>query len=144
MKKYRLLLFFFALPAVLTAQQLVRGTVTSADDHSAMPGVSVIVKGTSVGTVTDPDGRFEINVPSANDSLVFSMIGMESKTIAILNKENLEVTLETKSNKLNEVVVTALGIRRERKALGYSVQEISGSDLQTAKDPSFVNQLSGK
>ncbi|MCX6290368.1 MAG: SusC/RagA family TonB-linked outer membrane protein [Bacteroidetes bacterium] len=137
-------LFIFSCLSLFAQERNITGMVTSADDHSPVPGVSVVVKGTTNGTVTDLNGRFEIKIFSAADSLVFSSVGMESQTISTGIKNTFDISLKVKSHKLEEVVVTALGIKREKKALGYSVQEVSGTELQTAKDPSFVNQLAGK
>ena len=144
-KNYFLIVWFTLFCFAASAQEkTISGTVNSAEDNLPVPGVSVFVKGTTNGSSTDLDGHYKITVPNSADSLVFSSVGMETQTLAIGNKTSIPVSLHAKANKLDEVVVTALGIKRDKKALGYSVQEVSGTDLQTAKDPSFVNQLSGR
>ncbi len=143
--RYLLLLLFFHLVLNLNAQQItISGTVRSAEDQSALPGVSIVVKGSTVGTITDMDGKFSITSASAYDSLQFSYIGMLTQVIAINNQSSINVELKADRQNIKEVVVTALGIKREKKALGYAVQEIKGMEMQTARDASFINQLSGK
>ncbi|MBL0097105.1 MAG: TonB-dependent receptor plug domain-containing protein [Bacteroidetes bacterium] len=143
--RYLLLLLFFHLVLNLNAQQItISGTVRSAEDQSVLPGVSIVVKGSTVGTITDMDGKFSITSASAYDSLQFSYIGMLTQVIAINNQSSMNVELKADRQNIKEVVVTALGIKREKKALGYAVQEIKGMEMQTARDASFINQLSGK
>ncbi len=124
------------------AQQTVTGTVTG-DDGLGMPGVSVLVKGTTIGTVTNVDGLFSIRA-AANATLVFSFIGYTSQEIPVDGRSTINVTMQTSTLAVDEVVVTALGIRRERKALGYSVQDVRGDDLIMAKETNVINSLSGK
>jgi len=123
------------------AQTRVSGTVVSGDDGQPVIGASVLVKGTNIGTITDSEGKYALSLPAQAKILVFSYVGM-----TIVEKEaktGLKVTLQTDSRQINEVVVTALGIKREKKALGYSVQELN-SDLNNAKESNFVNAISGK
>ncbi|MBC8987707.1 SusC/RagA family TonB-linked outer membrane protein [Pedobacter sp. N36a] len=124
------------------AQQKVTGTVTEKSG-SPIPGVSVTEKGSKNGTSTNADGKFSITVkPGA--TLVFSSIGLSSKEVNVGNSANHNVVLQDDENKLNEVVVTALGIKREKKSLGYAMQEIKGESLVEAREPNLVNALSGK
>jgi len=136
-----LLLIFNYCPA---QERLVNGIVRSADDGSTLPGANVIVLGSSLGTVTDLNGKFTLTVPISFDTLLFSYLGMEPQKIALLDKSFFEINLNSDKKNIKEVVITALGMEREKKALGYAVQEIKGIELQTAKDASFINQLSGK
>ncbi len=92
----------------------VTGTVVSADDGEPLPGVSVAVKGTSVGTITGGNGSYEINVPQSADILVFSFVGLLTQEIPVGNKTSLNVTMEQDLMELDEVVVTALGMSREK------------------------------
>lgn len=122
----------------------ISGTVYSADDGKTLPGATIFVEETKTGTTTDVFGKYSLTVPSANSRLVFSFVGFQSQTINVNGKNVIDVQLAPAATDLNELVVTALGVKREKKALGYAVQEVNGSDLQTVKDASFVNQLSGK
>lgn len=145
LKHYLLLLLFFHSLLNLNAQQItITGTVHSIDDGLALPGVSIVLKGSALGTVTDLDGKYSINVLSGKDSLQFSYLGMITQVIAINNQLVINVKMSSDQKNMKEVVVTALGIKREKKALGYAVQEIKGMEMQTARDASFINQLSGK
>jgi len=106
------------------AQQTITGTVTSVEDGTTLPGVNVIVKGTSQGTVTDIDGNYRINVPADAEILSFSFIGLEAKDVEINGRTTIDVELASDTRQLSEVVVTAIGIEREKKALGYAVSEV--------------------
>jgi len=114
-------------------------------DASGQPliGVSVSVKGTSTGVQTDVNGKFAITV-NTGDVLVFSYIGYLKKEITIVTPAELTVELDENSKELSEVVVTALGIKKERKSLGYSVSEVKGSELTTARQTNFASELEGK
>lgn len=143
--RYLLLFFFFHLSLNLNAQQItVSGTVSSSEDRMPLPGVSIVVKGSTIGTITDMDGNYSIPVSSPTDSLQFSYIGMLTTVLAVNNRSQINVELKVDKKDMKEVVVTALGIKREKKALGYAVQEIKGMEMQTARDASFINQLTGK
>ena len=145
LKRYLLLLLFFNSLLNLNAQQItVSGRVVAVDDGTALPGVSIVVNGSTLGTITDLDGKYSISVSSGKDSLQFSYLGMITQLITINNQVVINVKMVADQKNMNEVVVTALGIKREKKALGYSVQEIKGMEMQTARDASFINQLSGK
>ncbi len=109
-----------------------------------MPGVSVVVKGTTVGTVTNVDGVFALSIPSDAKVLQFSFVGMKTQDVEIGGNTSFSVEMEEESIGVDEVVVTALGITRDKKGLGYAVQEIDGDDLNEARETNFVNSLSGK
>lgn len=146
MKKIALLLAFFAIGLqVLMAQtKEISGRVTSADDGSLIPGVSVSVKGTTLGTITDMDGVFRMKVPQDAKTLVFSFVGMTTQEVAIGAQTNINVKLTSENIAVDEVVVTALGISREKKSLGYSVQQVGGEDVNKSKGNNFVTSLSGR
>ncbi|AXY77282.1 SusC/RagA family TonB-linked outer membrane protein [Paraflavitalea soli] len=131
-----------ALPLLSLAQKPVSGKVTSIKDQAPVPSVSVVVKGTTVGTSTNADGGFSINA-KAGDVLVFSGVGVLPKEVAV-SGDNMQVALELDARALNEVVVTALGIKKEKKKLGYAVQEVKGEDLVKAREPNPINSLVGK
>ncbi len=125
-------------------QTRVSGRVTDASDNLPLPGVSVKVKGILVGTTTDLDGRYSIVVPDGSNILVFTYIGFTTQEIVVDNKTTIDVTLKTSSSVLNEVVVTALGIKREAKSLSYSTQSVSTKELTEARELNVVNSLQGK
>ncbi len=137
-----LLFALMLLPMMAFAANLkVKGTVT---DNSGEPliGVSVIVKGTQFGTQTNIDGEFSINA-AEGDVLSFSYIGYQPQEIKVTGS-TLDVVMVEDSKTLDEVVVTALGIKREQKSLSYNVQQVKGDVLTTNKDANFVNSLAGK
>lgn len=121
----------------------VRGIVTTEEDGEPVIGASVIVKGTSLGTVTDVNGRFELSgLPPSATRLLISYISLMAKEVAIAPQ--VSVTLKSDTHLLDEVVVTALGISREKKALGYTAQEVKQDALVQGKDNNLLNSLSGK
>ena len=120
----------------------VTGKVTGSDNQ-ALPGVNVLVSGTSLGTATDAAGNYSINVP-ANASLVFSYISFVSQTVPVNNGSIINVQLVEDSQAINEVIVTALGIRREAKTLGYATATINAEQITTNRTPNFVSGLQGK
>ncbi len=146
MKKVALFFLYLLFVVSLSKGQTneITGTVTSSNEGLGIPGVSVLVKGTTLGTITDIDGKYKLQVPSTAQILVFSFVGMEKLEIEINGQTIINATLQPNNISVDEVVVTALGISREKKALGYAVQEISGDDISKAKDPNIVNSLSGK
>ena len=109
-----------------------------------LPGVNIVVKDSQKGTTTNANGEFLISVESESDVLVFSFIGYKTQQVIVGNKKDVSVTLEEDTNVLNEVVVTALGISREKKTLGYSTQQIKGDVINETPASNFVNNLSGK
>ena len=122
----------------------ISGTVTGDGSGEPLPGVNVIVKGTTQGTVTDIEGNYRLNAPEDAETLTFSFIGMTSKEVAIDNQSDISITMAEDSKQLSEVVVTALNIPREKRSLGYSVQQIDGEELSNIKNNNVVNSLSGK
>jgi TonB-linked SusC/RagA family outer membrane protein len=135
---------FMVTFSVTWAQRTVTGTVTGADDGTPVPGVNVIVKGTAAGTVTDIDGMYQISVPADGGILVFSFIGLATEEVEIGNQSTINMVMSADIKQLTEVVVTALGVSREKKALGYAVSEVEGSDLSEARETNIVNSLNGK
>ena len=117
----------------------VKGNIS--DVSGPLIGVSVIVVGTTNGTITDMDGNFTLEC-NAGDELEISYIGYN--TIRVKAQSNMQITLEESSTELEEVVVTALGIKRDRKALGYGLSEVKGEELTKAKEPNVINSLAGK
>jgi TonB-linked SusC/RagA family outer membrane protein len=137
-------IFLLFIAQKLSAQNAtVTGTVKSADGET-LPGVSILIKETKQTTISDGKGAFSINAPDKG-TLVFSYIGFKSQEIQINKGAGpISVTLQASDNALDEVVVTALGISRQKKSLGYAVQELKGQDLAEAKESNLVNALAGK
>lgn len=112
-------------------------------DGEALIGASVAVKGAAVGTRTDTDGKYTVKVPAGSTTLVFSYTGYATQEIELGATDVVDVVMKSNTD-LEEVVVTALGISREQKSLGYAVQQISGDRITAARDQNVVNSLSGK
>jgi len=128
-----LTLFMVILGSVLAQERTITGTVTSAEDGAPLPGVNIRVPGTIVGTTSDSQGRYTIRVPSGNKTLEFTFIGMTPQTVAIGTSDVINVIMEVSSSMLEEVVVTALGIQRQTKAVGYAQQELKADQLTAGK-----------
>lgn len=137
------MLLLYSMQA-LAQDRTVTGRVTSTEDGSPIPGVNVLLKGTSTGTATDADGNYTLSVPATGGALVFSFIGLEAKEIAIGDRAVVDVSLALDVTQLSEVVVTALGIERESKTLGFSVKQVSNEELTVGRTTNIVNALSGK
>jgi len=147
MKKISLLLAFLAfigLQVVLAQTRNITGSVTSGDDGSSIPGASVVVKGTTLGTVTDMEGKFSLKIPPTAKALLVTFVGMQSQEVPIGNQSTINVKLTAERLAVDEVVVTALGIAREKKSLGYASQEVKADNIGAVKNSNFMNSLSGK
>ncbi|MCY1634801.1 SusC/RagA family TonB-linked outer membrane protein [Marinifilum sp. D737] len=136
-------LIFMGLQVVNAQSKQISGTVTSAEDGLGMPGVSVVIKGTTIGASTDIDGKYSLEA-SPEDVLMFSFVGMVTQEVTVGQKTVIDVVLETESIGVDEVVVTALGITREKKALGYAAQEVGGDELNQIQQSDAVSALSGR
>ena len=148
MKKLFLLivLFVFVSGYTLLAQTIViTGTVTSSvAGEGPIPGVTVIVKGTTIGAITDANGKYSINVPANSTTLVFYYIGMKSQEIEIGGRKVIDSILQSDLVGLNEVVVTAFGIKRQAKELGVATAQVSDKQLTQAGVSNVVNGLTAK
>jgi TonB-linked SusC/RagA family outer membrane protein len=147
MRKFTLFfafILFIGMQYVQAQGRVISGTITSADDNKPIPGVQVVVEGTTIGTVTNLDGFYELSVPENAKKLVFSFVGMVSQTIEIGTQTTINVTMATDLLNLEGVTVTALGISREKKSLGYATQELSGDEINQVKSSNFISTLSGK
>ena len=131
---------------VKTKQQVktITGTVSSMMDGTPIPGVNVVVKGSTTGTITDIDGRYSIDVAGEGTILVFSFVGYSTEEIEIQGRTVIDMILAESLESLNEIVVTGLSIERERESLGYSISQVSGDAVNNVKADNFVNALSGK
>ncbi len=145
MKKF--LLLFFALVFALAGfaqDRVITGRIVAKEDGSALPGVNVLVKGTTVGTVTDVDGNFRVSVSSNDATLVFSFIGYQTQELVVGDRTVIDLQLDTDVHQLAEVVVTAQGLERDQRSLGYSLQSVSGNAIQQRSEPNVLNSLQGK
>lgn len=122
----------------------VTGTVTSQADGSTLAGVNIVLKGTQTGTSSDASGNFSLSVPETGSTLVFSFIGYQSQEVAVGSRSVIDVGLPESAANLQEVVVTALGINREKRSLGYSVGQVAGKDIVNVPQENVVNALAGR
>ncbi len=145
MRKLMLLVAFLGFLGMQAfAQKTITGTVTSADDGSALPGVSVVVKGTTIGTITDVDGKYTLSgVPEDAKTLVFSFVGYKTVEVPITSNV-INVQMKPEAVQVQEVVVTALGISRQKKALGYAVQDVKSGDIEENPTENVVDALAGR
>ena len=130
---------------ILGQERNFTGTVTSDEDGAPLPGVTVTIKGTSIGVITDNDGKYTLGFNGTTGILSFSFIGMKSVEVDIDASGNrYDVVMYRSAYDIDEIVVTALGITREKKALGYSAQDVSGDELKKTSETNFVSALTGK
>ena len=137
------LLVAFLLPLLSLAQDIVSGRVISSADQSPLPGLSVTLKGTKIGVSTNLDGYFTIRAKSG-DILLVSGVGITRQEVVVGDDKQLTITALTSSKNLDEVVVTALGIKKETKRLGYAIQEVKASELLKAREANPIDNLAGK
>ena len=133
---------FFAL-VVGHAQTLFSGRVLD-ENNDPLPGASIVVKGSSNGVASDFDGNFQIELSQENEILEVSYIGYITQEYDTSGKTSADIALQPDSQNLEEVVVTALGIKKEKKRLGYAVQEVKGENLVTARETNVTNSLAGR
>lgn len=131
-------------PDLMAQTKSISGNITSAEDGSALPGVNVIVKGTTIGTVTDIDGNYRLNVPTDAETLTFSFIGFTEQGVEIGGRSVINVQMVSDVKQLSEVVVTAVGIEREKRALGYAVTSLDAEQVAQKSEPDPVRALQGK
>ena len=144
MKKILLLCFSFIFVLSAWAQdRVVSGRVTSQEDASALPGVNVVLKGTSNGTVTDQDGNFKLNVPTEGSSLLFSFIGFETSEVAITNRATIDVSMIADTQTLQEVVVVGYGSQLKKEITG-SVQTVNSNELRDIPTSQVTQKLQGR
>src|SRR5690606_33912400 len=122
----------------------IRGTVISNTDQNGLPGVTVVEKGTNNGTVTDLNGEYTLEVTGASSVLVFSYVGFESQEATVGTRTEINVSLVESIDTMNEVVVTALGIEREQRSLGYDVANVRGEDLTQVSQENVLSSLAGR
>jgi hypothetical protein len=139
-----LLFMFTFLTGVLAQTRTVSGRVTDQGSGEGLPGVTVLLKGTSTGISTSSDGNFSLPVPTTGGTLVFSSVGMVTQERTFGSESVLNVTLAQDAKELSEVVVTAFGREQEKKALGFSVSEVKNQELTQAHSTNVVNSLTAK
>ncbi|HYC86163.1 MAG TPA: SusC/RagA family TonB-linked outer membrane protein [Chryseosolibacter sp.] len=132
-----------ANPHSVFQQQRVTGRVTD-ESGSPFPGVNIVVKGTSSGTVTSADGTYSIDVPSSSSTLVFSFVGYSMQELSVDGRTAIDVSLQPDVTSLSEIVVTALGIEKSSKSLGYATTKVDGKELAVNRTPNMMNALQGK
>ena len=132
------------LCAVANSQTTISGTVTTASDGTTVPFVNVIAVNTDAATITDENGMFSLDVPAAANELRFSAIGFITQTSSINGRTTINIILQESTTDLDEVVITALGLERETKELGYVVQTIEAEEVSAVKAPNFLDNLAGK
>ncbi|KXX67737.1 SusC/RagA family TonB-linked outer membrane protein [Flammeovirga sp. SJP92] len=145
MKKALLLvsLMLSVVFATLAQERTVSGVIKDPTGET-LPGVAVIVKGTTEGTVTGIDGSYRLIATGENPILVFKLVGYKSQEVTVGSQSQISLSLEEDVEQLEEVVVTALNVTREKASLGYATQTVKGEDVATVKEANFVNSLSGK
>lgn len=129
---------------VLAKSKNITGVVTDANTKETIPGVSIRVKGSTLGTVSDNKGHYQLTVPDENAVLTFAFVGYTSKEVTVGDRQVINIALSENDNKLNEVMVTALGITREAKSIGFSAQKVDGNLLQESHETNLLNTLSGR
>ena len=144
MFRFLLVSFLFLASNVWAQDRTISGNISSDEDGSGLPGVNVIIKGTTVGTTTDVNGSYTLDVPSDGGTLVFSFIGLASQEIEIGARSVVDVVMSSEVEELQEVVVTALGITKEKAALGYAVTSVGGSQLEARPEADIARLLRGK
>ncbi len=139
-----LLLFVGLINRGLAQEKIILGTITSAEDSSPMPFVNILVKGTTKGASTDIDGKYKIYGISEKDTLIFRFVGYEPQIIYVGMQSIINVELKLSLNVLDEVVVTALGVKRQSRVIGYSTEKVAGEDLLKSNASNVISALTGK
>ena len=142
-KSIILFLTFFLCVAAYAQNLTVSGTVTDKDTKEPLIGVNVLLEGTTIGTVTDFDGKYTLEVDDSKGTLQFSYISMKTVDEPINGRSTIDVAMASDSEALEEVVVTAVGIKRESKTLTYSAQTVGGKDLNEIKNVNMINFIAG-
>jgi len=143
--KILLIVILFTSSYIVSAQNItVKGKIISADDKTGIPGATALVKGTSKGTTSDVDGNYSISGLYSTDTLKFSFVGYQSREIAVGNQSVIDVELALSAETLDEVVVTALGIKRQQREIGYSTERIEPDMVVRTNSPNILNALIGR
>ncbi|MGM9511436.1 SusC/RagA family TonB-linked outer membrane protein [Larkinella sp. GY13] len=138
------LLGMILAPARAQQSRRVSGTIKLGTDNSPIPGVNVLIKGSTLGTTSDNNGRYSLEVSGTNPVLIYSFIGYKTEEVTVGNRSTIDVTMTENAEMLQEAVVTALGIKREERSLGYAVGKIDGKDLTRVVQENVLNSMAGK
>jgi iron complex outermembrane receptor protein len=146
MKKFYLFTLIYLLFGLIANSQTIaiKGTVTGADDGQTLPGVSVVIKGTNQGTATDVSGNFSLSVPGKSSVLVFSFIGYSSREVPVGNQTTINIELTPEARRLDEVVVTALGVKREKREIGYSSEKMDTDEILRSGTANVIGAIAGR
>jgi len=147
MRKISLLLVFLGfigLQVVFAQTRQITGIVTSGDDGTSIPGVSVAMKGSTLGTITDIDGKFTLKVPTNAKTLIVSFVGMATQEVSLTGANSYRISLKSEAISVDEIVVTALGIKRSEKSMGYSTVKMDPNDALMKSQPDFLKSMEGK
>ena len=146
MKKVLLILtvLLFSVFTVTAQERTVSGRVTSPEDDLGLPGVTVVVKGTSKGTVTDMNGDFKLSGVNAEDTLAFSYVGFEPQEVLVGTQKVINIIMQVAARELEEVVVTALGVKRQKREIGYSTEKIDADVVVRSNAPNVINAIIGR
>ena len=147
MRKISLLLVFLGfigLQVVFAQTRQITGVVTSGDDGTSIPGVSVVVKGSTLGTITDMDGKFTLKVPQTAKALSVSFVGMASTEVALTSASNYKIVMQAEAIKVDEVIVTAMGIKRKPKEMGVATAKVDNQELTSAGASNVMNGMAAK
>ena len=144
--KHSYLLFLCCLSLNWASAQTIRvsGTVRDKQAGDVIPGVTVLKKGSANGTVTDANGRYSISVSNSAATLVFNLIGYAAQAELVGTRSSIDVELVQQTSSLTEIVVTALGVQRQSRDLGYSVQKLEGAEISEVKSANFLDNLAGR
>ena len=137
------LVLFIGLETLTAQTKAISGKVVD-NLGEAIPGVSIVVKGTTIGTISRPDGTYQLNVPEDATSILFTFVGMKLQEIPYTGQTTINVTMQPDSEDIEEVVVTAMGISKEKKAIGYAATSVSGEEIAQAQTVNPMNALQGK
>jgi TonB-linked SusC/RagA family outer membrane protein len=144
LNSFVLLCLLFSYTVAYAQGKTISGKVTSKEDGTPLPGVTVMVKGTTVGTQTDVEGMYKLSVSDDAKILVFSFVGMKTEEREIGNQSTIDFVMSADATEISEVVVTAFGVEKQKKALSYASQEVKGGQLTAVGQPNVVNGLQGK
>lgn len=143
-KNIILLIYLCIISTAALAQTRITGVVIDAETGETLPGSTIVIEGKSIGASADVDGKFSIDVSGPSDVLIVSFIGYNKEKIIVGNQTNIKVLLNKETTVLEDVIVTAIGIKREKKEIGYAAQDVKGDDLIKTQQSNIVNALSSK
>ncbi|MGB3074670.1 MAG: carboxypeptidase-like regulatory domain-containing protein, partial [Chitinophagales bacterium] len=137
-------LLFLITNSAFGQEKVITGTVSSLENGEPVAFVTIVVKGTNNGASTDLDGKYSIQQLSAADTLIFSFVGYATQKILVGEQKVIDIKLKATSQQLDEVVVTALAVNRQKRELGYSTDKVDGAEIQQSNSPNVLNALTGK